>query len=111
MTPRDALAVALADTESRWFSLPAAALGEHADRLLAALPDGWTLARREDAEDGAARDALALLIDAAETLHGSAISERLGLHRPIACDVVGECYVSEAVAAARKAKDALGGVG
>lgn len=75
------------------------------------LPDGWVLARREDAEDGVARDALALLIDAAETLHGSAISERLGLHRPIACDVVGECYVSEAVAAARKATDALGGVG
>lgn len=105
MTPRDALAAALRETGVTRDPLGAA------DILLAALPDGWTLARREDAEDGAARDALALLIDAAETLHGSAISERLGLHRPIACDVVGECYVSEAVAAARKAKDALGGAG
>lgn len=54
---RDALAVALGPVVAAWFDAgyEAGRLDTDAltDAILAALPDGWVLARREDAEDGA----------------------------------------------------------
>ena len=49
----DALAVALA--AAMYEADPVEADFSLADAILAALPDGWVLARRQDAEDGAAR--------------------------------------------------------
>lgn len=57
---RDALAVALAQVAWDGIMSPASDF-EEADAILAALPDGWTLARTQDAKDG---EALRLLREA-----------------------------------------------
>jgi hypothetical protein len=90
---RDALAVALAST---WEDITTEWSDEQtADAILAALPDGWVLARRQDAEDGAAlREGLEF-----------AAAELLGLARS------GWSYPAErqAIATARLLRDVLDG--
>jgi hypothetical protein len=102
---RDALAVALFGQESH----DCYDLTTCADAILAALPDGWVLARRQDAEDGAAlrelRDALMPPCDIRIRLRQTRDDRMRRLYL-----VAGEGrlhYADTIAAAARKAREAL----
>lgn len=83
-----------------------------AERILAALPDGWVLARRQDAEDGAEMDALyrdprVNSVDLWRTKRADATTD---LH-VTAYDIKGRAMCGGSAptiaAAARKAREAL----
>ena len=97
---RDALAAALRQV---------GILDHAADAILATLPDGWTLARREDAEDGAALRELMEELDPPCDIRIRLRTVRDELtHRLYLTADGGRLYYADTIAAAaRKATEAL----